>query len=207
MLFPPSPRATASRHLWSLLVAAFALGGCDADGDGVTRRTDCDDRNPNRFPNNPEVCDEVDNDCDFEVDERLNRTYYLDTDGDGVGGGTSARACHPPPGYVGPTGDCDDTNAAVRPDAPETCDGFDNDCDGFVDVDGNFSVLYYPDIDGDGHGDARGTQVACADPGGWSTRRDDCDDSDAGINPTQTEACNGIDDDCDGQIDEIEGGC
>ena len=33
----------------------------------------------------------------------------------------------------------------------------------------------------------------------------DCDDTDPNIHPDQTEACNGVDDDCDGDVDE--GGC
>ena len=190
-----------------LLASVVALVGCDVDGDGVTLRHDCDDRDPNRFPGNTEVCDEIDNDCDFEIDERLTRTYYMDTDGDGVGTGSTARACAPPVGFVEPTGDCDDTNATVRPGAAETCDGLDNDCDGFVDVDGNFAIFYYPDVDGDGHGDARSTEIACADPGGWSSSRDDCDDGAAEISPAGTEVCNGLDDDCNGAVDDIEGGC
>ena len=209
MHFPFLDRYRLGRRARALMATAFALSSlaaCDSDGDGVTRRHDCDDRDPNRFPNNAEVCDEVDNDCDFEVDERLNRNFYRDADGDGVGSGTAERACQAPAGYVRETGDCDDASAAVRPGAEEACDGLDNDCDGFVDVDGFFTTLYYPDADGDGHGDARATQVACADPGDWSSLRDDCDDANAGVSPTSTELCNGIDDDCDGEVDE-DGGC
>ena len=201
---PPSTRQ------WPALLclaASLALLGCDADGDGVTRHRDCDDRDPDRFPGNAEVCDEIDNDCDFEVDERLGRTYYLDSDGDGVGSGSSIQGCTPPGGYAEPSGDCDDTNAAVRPGAPEVCDGFDNDCDGFVDVDGNFSTLYYPDADGDGHGDARSNEVSCADPGGWSPSNDDCDDDTPTVSPSSEEVCNGLDDDCNGVIDDAQGGC
>ncbi len=197
------------RPLVAIALTALSLVavGCDSDGDGATRRTDCDDRDPNRYPGNLEVCDGVDNDCDFEVDERLTRTFYADSDGDGVGGGASLRGCTPPVGYVEPNGDCDDNNAAVRPGATEACDGFDNDCDGFVDVDGFFSVLYYPDIDGDGYGDLRATEVSCSDPGGWATSRDDCNDAARSVNPGRVEVCNGLDDDCNGNIDDVEGGC
>jgi subtilisin family serine protease len=36
-------------------------------------------------------------------------------------------------GYTEHQGDCDDTVNTVYPDAPELCDGFDNNCDGFID--------------------------------------------------------------------------
>jgi len=52
------------------------------------------------------------------------------------------------------------------------------------------------DADGDGHGDPM-----CAEAGGVPA--DDCDETDPDINPTADERCNGIDDDCDGEIDEV----
>jgi hypothetical protein len=48
------------------------------------------------------------------------------------------------------------------------------------------------DLDGDGYS----VTTACALPGG------DCDDSDPFVSPGAVEACNGFDDDCDGQVDE-----
>ena len=47
------------------------------------------------------------------------------------------------------------------------------------------------DADGDGYGDINGFNSGT-----------DCDDSDPGINPAATESSNGVDDNCDGQIDE-----
>ena len=84
--------------------------------------------------------------------------------------------------------DCDDTNAAINPNATEICDGVDNDCDGLVD-DADPSVtgqaLYYIDGDGDGYGDENDTGTGyCSNPGpGYSLTKLDCDDTDPIINP------------------------
>src|SRR5262249_28744572 len=40
-------------------------------------------------------------------------TWYLDGDGDGVGGASTQTACTQPAGYVANTGDCDDANSNV----------------------------------------------------------------------------------------------
>ena len=59
---------------------------------------------------------------------------YLDNDGDGFGDvDTLFYACNTSDGVVDIAYDCDDTNGAVYPDAEETCDGIDNDCDSIVD--------------------------------------------------------------------------
>lgn len=55
------------------------------------------------------------------------------------------------------------------------------------------------DADGDGAGTAE--QPLGCDDGGVALG-DDCDDGNAEIFPTQSERCNGVDDNCDGSIDE-----
>ena len=90
------------------------VNGLDVDGDGVdTCNDDCDDSDPNTYPGATEICDGLDNNCDFGLPGEEH-----DGDGDGMW------ECQ---------GDCDDTNPNVYDGAPELCDGLDNDCDGTPD--------------------------------------------------------------------------
>ncbi|MEQ9437798.1 MAG: glycosyl hydrolase family 18 protein [Cyclobacteriaceae bacterium] len=60
-------------------------------------------------------------------------TYFADQDGDGFGDITKPlQACTLPPGYVTNQQDCNDTDAAIHPQAPEVADGLDHNCDGEV---------------------------------------------------------------------------
>lgn len=61
---------------------------------------------------------------------------------------------------------------------------------------------YYQDSDGDGYGNESVIQNANTQPLGYVTNSTDCDDTKSSVYPTATEVCNGIDDDCDGLIDE-----
>lgn len=96
--------------------------------------------------------------------------------------------------------DCDDANAGVNPGATEVCNGIDDNCDGNID-EGVLSS-FYADGDGDGYGNAAISTTACSAPDGYVSDNTDCDDTNAGVNPGATEVCNGIDDNCDGNIDE-----
>jgi hypothetical protein len=96
-----------------------ADAGADTDGDGSPDRIDCapdDDTFEGRTCTDlcgVETCDGFDDDCDGVIDNGC-----TDADGDGFSEGA----------------DCDDTNAAINPGAPEVCDdGLDNDCDGIAD--------------------------------------------------------------------------
>ena len=81
-----------------------------------------------------EVCDDLDNDCDGDIDEGLKDTYYLDSDGDTFGTPLFiTQSCQPLPGWVEVPGDCDDLKPLINPAALEVCDGVDNNCDGDVD--------------------------------------------------------------------------
>jgi len=64
--------------------------------------------------------------------------------------------------------------------------------------------IYYRDYDNDGYGNATDTVKSASQPMGYVTAGGDCNDSSATIHPGATEICgNGIDDNCDGKIDEV----
>jgi hypothetical protein len=108
----------------------------DRDLDGYANDVDCDDTNPDVYPDAPEICDQLDNDCDSEIDED-GFLSYVDADQDGFGDpATEETTCEEDMARVTNGGDCDDTNPAVNPDAVEVCDGLDNDCDSQVDAEG-----------------------------------------------------------------------
>lgn len=72
---------------------------------------------------------------------------------------------------------------------------------------------YYLDADMDGFGETDELVMACAPPGGYVEKPDDCDDTNPAVNPGAEEVCLGGDDDCDGHVDEynpptnVECGC
>ena len=195
----------------------------DADGDGYTD-DDCNDSDAAVFPGAVEVCNSVDDNCDGEIDEGLEQTWYADRDGDLYGDETTTvEACAQPEGYVSTALDCDDYDAAYRPNADEddctdpndyNCDGSagysDLDGDGYaacedcddLDEDVNDAQLWFRDEDGDGFGNAAVTIESCGVGGGYVASATDCDDSDANTNPDADETCDGEDDNCNGAVDE-----
>ena len=179
----------------------------DVDGDGYAACEECDDRDVTVNPGATELCDTVDNDCDGAVDEPDAddaSTWFGDGDGDGFGdAGTTVVACSQPSGFAGDDTDCDDGDAAVNPGATELCDGVDNDCDASVDEDSSADApTWYADVDGDGYGDAGVATVSCGAPTGFTADATDCDDGEAGANPGAAELCDGVDNDCNGAVDE-----
>ncbi len=121
-------------------------------------------------------------------------------------------------------GDCNDADPDVNPCAVETpgcedrnCDGQDEDsdrdgADDCADCDPEDATVgaragWYggPDLDGDGYG-ATWLGELCAPPPEGATAVPDCDDTDPLVSPHGLEDCNGVDDDCDGELDERSSG-
>jgi hypothetical protein len=79
----------------------------------------------------------------------------------------------------------------------------DDDCDGTTDeADAVDAPTWHRDSDGDSWGDPSVTTNACSEPAGFVANAEDCDDDLASVSPSAPETCDGIDDDCDGAIDE-----
>ena len=190
----------------------WSTAACDMP-DGYTSEadaTDCNDMNPEISPAADEVCDGVDNDCDAVIDPDSSidaSVWYEDYDGDGYGDPSlfwSTEACDMPDGYTSEADatDCNDTAPSINPGALEVCDGLDNDCDGVADPSDSADALtWYADVDGDGYGDVGSSMDACDASDGWVSDSTDCDDVDPSINPAADEVCDGVDNDCDGEID------
>jgi len=178
--------------------------------EGRTNRSgDCDDELASAFPGNAEVCDEVDNDCNGQVDDNLGvRPLYADNDGDGFGDPDDViETCLDPSGYILDNTDCDDGESTINPGADEVCDEIDNDCDGLVDdedsgLDRDTAPSWHPDIDGDGYGDVNSSVSRCSQLPDTVADGTDCNDLNAAIHPAAPEVCNGLDDNCDGLSDD-----
>jgi len=171
----------------------------------VSNNFDCNDWDSNTYPGGIEICNSFDDDCDGMEDEGLfHILYFLDADGDGFGDPSFSEGLCPQyvPDYtyslVGT--DCNDFDPAVNPGTTELCNGVDDNCNNQID-EGLLST-YYADTDVDGYGDAGSSVQACSQPAGYLTDNTDCNDSNAAVNPGATEVCNGIDDNCNNQIDE-----
>ncbi len=179
----------------------------DADGDGWPYWVDCDDGNMDVYPEQVEMCDGVDQDCDGQVDELALDAglWFVDGDGDFFGDAERAFLSCDGAGGVALGQDCDDSRAASFPGGTELCDGLDNDCDGALDEENPTELLpWYHDDDGDNFGDPSDVVSACAAPPGRVADNTDCNDQDRSAFPGAPEYCDGDDEDCDGTIDEPE---
>lgn len=173
-------------------------------GDACENSSQCDD---GRFCNGKESCEQgkctagQEPSCDDNVvctkdrcDDSQNECVHLAPDEDGDG--SRDASCTDLEGM--PLGDdCDDQDANRFPGNEEVCDdsSHDEDCDPqtFGSDDPN------ADQDGDGY-----SSSACCnfDENGDASCGSDCDDSRAVVHPSNAEACDGLDNDCNGFKDD-----
>lgn len=176
--------------------------GCDDDADGYCDKNmavtgspkacskgagDCNDAEKLVFPNQSEVCDSADNNCDGATDETYAGLGQSCVSGKGECAAAGQKVCG---------GDKMSVVCNGNSSSPQTeiCDDKDNDCDGVTD-DGC-------DDDGDGYCDKAMTIASGPTPTVCTEGLGDCDDESAFIHPAQNEGCNGSDDNCNGSTDE-----
>jgi MYXO-CTERM domain-containing protein len=157
-----------------------ACGGTTDVGDCSRGSLQCQDGNLvclGAIGPGPEVCDNRDNDCDGQTDENLERACVTQC-------GQGVQVCQ-----AGVWQAC-----SVPHPTPELCDGVDNDCDGFTDED--YPLLGQACQAGLGVCHVQGVYVCSAD-----RLQAVCN----AIPPEPgVEVCNGLDDDCDGMVDESD---
>ena len=175
----------------------------DLDEDDWGDICDCDENDPDVNPGaeegppqDPNCFDDIDNDCDGDVDEDDFGCFCWDNDVDGY----SSDECGGE--------DCDDDDPDVNPGMIESIDDdncldtLDNDCDGDTDLDDGGCVPC-ADQDDDGYGFPASENCEYSD--------EDCDDFDADVNPGAIEGpqgdptcTDGLDNDCDGLVDSAD---
>jgi uncharacterized protein (TIGR02145 family) len=69
-------------------------------------------------------------------------------------------------------------------------------------ADCNNPNTYYLDADDDGYGDPNNATSSCEPINGYVDNNTDCNDTNASVNPAATEIEDGIDNDCNGDLDE-----
>ena len=153
---------------------------CDAkdlDFDGKTGEEDCNDADPKSFAKAPEKCDDgIDQDCDGNDQECA---AISDQDGDGFANSIEQ--------------DCKPNDKTINPFATEICNNKDDDCDGVTD-EGNPGTT--PGACGSSDGQCVPGQEACVHVSNKALIL--CAPK---VGPS-AEACNGVDDNCNGKTDE-----
>ena len=197
-------------------------GFIDTDGDGLADcvdpdddddqdpdETDCAGTDPAIHHAAVEACDEVDNDCDEQIDpEGAEGCVMYFRDGDDDQFGVDGRClCQVEGDYTAlAAGDCDDAVAAVNPEAAEVCNLIDDDCDGLTDAGDEDDLLSHDVqpcelVDGVCAGATKPSNL-CVE-GAWQP----CDDAWYAVHSMAYQAgteltCDGLDNDCDGAADE-----
>ena len=133
-------------------------------------------------------------------DAKKEGPFYVDNDGDGYGGSAPLYDCAmDATNLTGLGGDCDDNDKNVFPGAWEYCNGKDDNCNGETDEFTQF--LGYVDKDGDGYGIGAEVTVCSNGGQGFAPQVGDCNDANGAIHPGAAEICDGIDNNCNGEID------
>mgnify|MGYP003403942254 FL=1 len=101
----------------------------------VTNNTDCNDSNNLIYPGTTEICNTLDDNCNYLIDEDIiYATYYIDADGDNFGNAEiDTLWCGTIPGYVTDATDCNDADNTIYPGSEELLNGVDDDCDQLID--------------------------------------------------------------------------
>jgi len=165
--------------LCSLLLGSLTIVSCNPPGD--------DDDDTNQPTDSPiptpasDVCVDADND-DY---------------------------CTEDSAEIGTAFDCDDANDNVNPAATEICNGRDDNCDGIIDNGITKGYYVWPDNDLDDYGDKNAEgMLSCGVFKGYASNGNDCNDDNAAINPAACEKLqDGVDNNCDGTIDESINAC
>lgn len=203
-----------------ILIATLTTSACSDDNDSIDRNdrtedkadgssedpdTGTDDTDPDigqgcvETNGGVESCDGLDNDCNGLVDDQAAGAvgYYVDSDGDGFGddGAESLRCEAPQSGYATVGGDCDDTDAAVNPDAAEVCDGVDNNCDTQIDSGAQACALQDGVCSGAMATTCDGDSYAACTTNDYGPEFSEADDEDR--------RCDGLDNNCDGIVDNV----
>jgi formylglycine-generating enzyme required for sulfatase activity len=170
-------------------------GLVDADGDQWPASVDCDDESADTHPQAAELCDGLDNDCDGIVDEGnpYNPATTPCTIDKVVG------ACKPGKEACDhSTGDAQVICFGEVLAATEICDAVDNDCNGATDEGFEWQGESIGQVCV-GLGQCGIGQVECA-PGGSSAT---CGTMPGGSkSQASLEVCDGLDNDCDGELNE-----
>jgi formylglycine-generating enzyme required for sulfatase activity len=180
--------------MWGLLLwLGCQASECEQDdvvGDGIDQN--CDGRDGIDSDGDGQASRESGGiDCDDNDIGSLALSYYVDSDQDGWGSQDLEVWLCAEDSVLGlennmlvdQSGDCNDGDARIYPEAEEVCDGVDNNCDGQVDEEDSTlnpltTIRVYADIDGDGWGDLGNTMLLCDVKDGWVLNNRDCDDTD-----------------------------
>ncbi|MSQ84729.1 MAG: hypothetical protein EXR77_17965 [Myxococcales bacterium] len=187
-------------------LTCFATDGGSGGGPG----NDCNDAASNGMAQNPgktEVCNDLDDNCNVSTDEGCDddNDNYCDKDMKVFGKPLTCFATDGGSGG-GPGDDCNDAASgglAQNPGKTEVCNDLDDNC--------NVSTDEGCDDDNDDYCDAAmyvfGNPLTCKQTNGdVGAAGNDCNDdpakSGAAQNPSKSEICNDIDDDCKAGVDE-----